>query len=218
MKTKLRGLLACIALLEMLAVSIIWTASTNAGNTATIVQASVFTDLQSQAFNFEIIWSSPPDLYTVDSGGRPADQFQYKIANPTVANSCCGAFNNPEGFFSFNSDYIMTESLGTISLGQGNFGNPGSLVGTIPFNLSGSVLDFTIPFSVLNEPNGFIYILDSFRFGASGSTILVGDNNGFAGPNYFSTPLPNSLSLMASSLVLAGIIGVLLRRKILAQT
>jgi hypothetical protein len=44
---------------------------------ATITDASAVADLTAQIVHFQIVYDTAPDFFTVDSAGRPKDQFAY---------------------------------------------------------------------------------------------------------------------------------------------
>jgi hypothetical protein len=51
----------------------------NLAKAATISQASTSVDLAAQTVSFHVVWSAIPDFLSVDSAGRPADQFRFHI-------------------------------------------------------------------------------------------------------------------------------------------
>jgi hypothetical protein len=168
-----------------------WALCTSLGASATITQATVATNSVSQTFDFEIIWNSAPDFSTTDS-------FKYNILNPSTASSCCNPYSGWSGFAAFDADYQVIENAGAISFYSGNdLGR--TLIGTIPFTLTGNVLDFAIAFSSLIEPNGFVYELERYVSGAWDGNLLVGsaDGNPATVPG---VPLPAALPLFASGL------------------
>jgi hypothetical protein len=181
--------------------AILWVLSTSLGLGATITQATVATDSVSQTFDFEIIWDSPPDFSMTDS-------FKYNILNSTTASSCCSPYSGWSGFAASNADYQVIEDAGAISFYSGNdLGR--TLVGAIPFTLTGNVLDFAIAFSSLIEPNGLVYELEQYVSGAWDGNLLVGasDGNPATVPG---VPLPAALPLFASGL---GILSLLCWRR-----
>jgi hypothetical protein len=121
-------------------------------------------------------------------------------------------FSSWQGIADFNSYLFIDERLGTIT-----YGKPFQPIGSLPFSLNNTVLDFVAPFSVLNEPNGvfsaFSYLLVSYQFGGTSRVAFVGsslDNEGAIQVDPFSpVPLPASFPLMAAGLA---IIALLARR------
>jgi hypothetical protein len=166
--------------------------NTELGVAATITQATVTTDLPSQSFDFEIVWSSAPNFAATDS-------FKYNILNPATAGNCCSPFSGWSGFAASNADYQIIEQGGNISLYSGNDTLGRTLIGNIPFALTGNILDFAIAFSLLNEPNGFTYELENFFSGSFDGLVLVGSSNGIAA-GVPAVPLPAALPLFATGL------------------
>ena len=149
------------------AIIIIWALNTDPSVSATITQATVATDTTAHTFDFEIVWSSPPNFATADS-------FKYNILNPTVAANCCSPFGGWSGFAASNADYQLIAD--TLSLYSGN-DKGRTLIGPVPFSLLSNVLTFAIAFSVLNEPNGFVYELEHYLLQHDHHHVLGGTGN-----------------------------------------
>ena len=172
---------------------------------ATITQATVTADVPSQTFDFEIVWSSPPNLVTIDS-------FKYNILNPTTAANCCSPEGSWSGFARTHADYQVIEDGGSISLYSGNdLGR--TIIGNVPFTLTSNILDFAIAFSLLNEPNGFIYELEHFLSGSFDGLVLVGSSNGIAA-TVPGVPIPAALPLFATGLGALALFGWRRSRKV----
>jgi hypothetical protein len=191
--------------LRMIVLSaVVWVSGTNVGSSATITQATVATDVPSQTFDFEIVWSGPPNFITTDS-------FKYNILNPTIAGNCCSPFGGWAGFAANNADYQLIEDAGILSLYSGN-DNGRALIGPVSFNLASSVLTFAIAFSQLTEPNGFVYELEHYLSGSFDGVVLVGSSNGLPA-TVPSVPLPAALPLFATGLGVLGLLGWRRKRK-----
>jgi hypothetical protein len=187
----------------------------NIANAATMTQASTSVDLAAQTIGFQIVFNGPPDLLTLDSGGRPADSFQYFIFNASLGPS---AFQSWLQLGFVSSDFVITENAGTMFMQTGaSFrGLAVPVYETIPFTLSGNVLDFAVAFSVLNETDGaFTYLLSSFRFGAETRIGFAGASGGNATQvdPFAELPLPAALPLFATGLGLMGLLGWRRKRK-----
>jgi len=102
----------------------------------------------------------------------------------------------------------VIEQAGTISIYSGSdLGR--TLIGTAPFTLSGTVLDFVIAFSLLNEPNGLVYELEHYVSGGWDGNVLVGSADGNPA-RIPGLPIPTALPLFASGL---GALALLARRR-----
>jgi len=172
--------------------------NTSLGAGATITQATVATDLPSQTFDFEIVWSGSPNFGAIDS-------FKYNILNPTNAGNCCSPFSGWSGFAAFNADYQVIENAGTISLFSGNDSGNKTFITTIPFTFNSNILNFAIAFSLLNEPNGLFYELEHFVSGSFDGVVLVGSANG-SPATVPAVPLPTALPLFATGLSVLGLL------------
>lgn len=126
-------------------------------------------DAATDAFEFTIHFSGPPDFMTADSFGRPRDSFQYWIVYPI----------DRDPFLPYITPDVLVRG-DEIRFGGGipirdrtvdggpNSGGWGPIRGTVPFVLSGSTLTFTVPRSVLGDPDGrFAYYLGVFSFGGT---------------------------------------------------
>jgi hypothetical protein len=193
-----------------LLVSLLSTAN-HVSHAASITQATVSTNLQTNTFDFHTVWDSVPDFTTI-SGGATPDAFRYFILNPTTASNCCapfgGLFGGFPGFAEFNADYeiLLPGGALAVSVMQVTNGIPGAVIGTIPITLTGNIVDFAIALSLLNEPNGFVYELEHFAFGAwQPPNSLVGRTD--QGPaSVPAVPLPAGLPLLASGLGLLSLL------------
>jgi hypothetical protein len=172
----------------------------NIAKAATMTQASTSVDLAAQTVSFQIVWNSSPDFLSVDSVGRPADQFRYWImptdlSYPPFSSYLAVALNN--------SDRFIDERVGTLSVTLPF----GPTLAVLPFTLNDTVLDFVASFSNLNKPDGaFVYLLESFNFGGTNRVAFFGTSNGSpVQVDPFSViPLPATLPLFAGGLLLLG--------------
>jgi hypothetical protein len=193
-----------------LSVSLLSSAN-HVSHAASITQATVSTNLQTNTFDFRTVWDSVPDFTNIVGGATP-DAFRYFILNPTTAGNCCapfgGLFNGFPGFAEFNADYEILLPGGTsaVSVMQVTNGIPGPVISTIPITLTGNIVDFAIALTLLNEPNGFVFELEHFAFGSwQPPNSLVGRTD--QGPAIIpAVPLPAGLPLFASGLGLLSLL------------
>jgi hypothetical protein len=185
--------------------------NSNLADATTINHVSANINLTAQSANFEIVYNGVPDFLTVDSAGRPQDQFRVYIASPSA--SLPG--NTWEGKFQ-NGDPWLTESLGTINVTHGL--NPP--FATLSFSQNSNIVDFSVPLSLLNLPSpNLLYLLVSYFFGAESTVAFLGASNGnLAQPvNPFSViPLPATLPLFATGLAGLGLLGWRRKKKAIA--
>jgi hypothetical protein len=105
-------------------------------------------DTQSDIFT--LTFNRPPDFLTVDQYGRPADSFQYWVADhPGTAGEALG---NPDRIIRGDEIHIA----GDIRIRYPSPPDPdpaaggwGAIVGEVPFTLTGSTVEFSVPWSIL---------------------------------------------------------------------
>ena len=134
---------------------------------------------QSAVFNpttgtvqFSITFNQPPDFFTVDSIGRPANSFQYYI----VPDHGDPSFAFPDNFDSIirgdeihitgNTIRIRAPTPSTIDPAAGGWG---PILGEVPFSLSVNTLTFSSPLFLISPHNVdgiFTYRLELYVFGA----------------------------------------------------
>ena len=137
----------------ILVLAAVFFANSKLADATTINQVSANINLTAQSANFEIVYNGVPDFFTVDSAGRPQDQFRVYIASPN--NSLPGL--TWEGKF-LNGDPWLTQTLGTINVTHGS----SPPFATLSFSQNSDIVDFSLPLSLLNLPTGFSYLLVSF--------------------------------------------------------
>jgi hypothetical protein len=129
---------------------------------ANFVETTVTRDIPAQTYNFQVSWDSPPD-FTVDSFGRAADQARFLVMT--------GATTDYSLFLpgiTDNTDHQVSIYDGFIS----------SLIGTRPYAVSGDIVDFSVPFTLLNEPADWYYTFETYHYGVWDGTTYVGSPNG----------------------------------------
>lgn len=135
----------------------------------TIVSNSAVFDPLNQSVLFTLEFSEPPDFLTVDPFGRQTDSFQYYIV---------GDPNLPYPQFydtiirgeeiHITRDTIRVRNAFPPALDDPNSGDWGSIRGTVPFTLSGSIVTFLAPLSMISDHSidgHFSYDLGSFVLG-----------------------------------------------------
>jgi hypothetical protein len=178
-----------------------------AQGTLTLDGGSVSPIDDSGVVNFMLQFNRVPDFFAADDYGRQADAFQFYIASST---------NIP--MFYPPRPYRSLLRGGEIQYGNGisirNDGPPddsdphsggwGSLRGSVPFNLTGQTLTFSVAAAILNVQGPFAYSLLLTSFGAQTHDPYTGESG-----RPIAVPEPACLSL--ALLAIAG--GFLLRKR-----
>jgi len=150
-----------------------------------VISDSFQIDRADQEVIFSINFNRVPDLTTVDSDGRPADQFQLLIdtdqvviPHPQTLHRVTGREGDAYSFYNGQPTYqdivgAEITFLSSNSLIQGELrkedenGEPTSIT-PYPFTLAGSLASIAIPFSDLGQsPGQFGYVIEIYHFGGS---------------------------------------------------
>lgn len=128
---------------------------------------STTVDPDKQENTFHITFTDPPDFFTVDEYGRQKDGFQYYIdadrENPTNQWLTETIIRGEE--INVGKDIKIRDTFGD-GEADAYCGGWGSVRGSIPYKLDHKKLTFTVPWSVLNDPDGaFSYQLIYTSFG-----------------------------------------------------
>lgn len=118
---------------------------------------------------FQLVFVRPPDFFTVDEFGRPADAFQLFVDAQAV---------NAPGEEDWDTivrggeihlvDEIVLREVGPPGSGGPDAGGWGTVRGSISYDLSGAAVTFSLnAFSDLNDADGvFSYRLETYHFGS----------------------------------------------------
>lgn len=170
---------------------------------AAVSQSAVYSSTTGDV-TFNIDFNQVPDFYTLDSFGRPANDFQvYVVGDPSLPY--------PTDFDSIVRG-VEIHLGGGIPIRNGapsstdpNAGGWGSVRGTVPFTLVGTDLIFSVPLYTLSNHSTdgvFTYIFQTDSFGAETQYL----------PDQQSTVIPEpSASLVLAGLSLTGLLA--LRRR-----
>ena len=166
-----------------------------AGTTFEIVAHSVHVDAASKQTEFRLTFNQPPDFFTTDQLGRPANSFQYfydgrsEQSDFLPSQSVC-VIRGPE--IRFDGDIPIRESVNDGGEGPPRAEGWGNVRGSVDFELAGDVLTFTVPWDVLMEDDGrFSYAVSAFEFGSLTNTFV----------ETTTIPLPSALGTGAAGLV-----------------
>jgi hypothetical protein len=123
---------------------------------------------------FTLDFPHPPDFVTVDSHGRTADSFQYDIAGDPAPGE--PALDNLTAII--RGDEIHSTGMLHVraafppDLSDPNSGGWGSIADTVPFNVNGNQVTFTVPLSDLGAPDGnFAYRAFTMQFGVTDAMV-----------------------------------------------
>lgn len=127
-------------------------------------------DSGTDAYEFTIHFSGPPDFMTFDSFHRQADSFQYWIVDRTDRDPLF-PWITPDVVvrgeeIHFGAGIPVRDRLG--GDGAPGSGGWGPIRGIVPFVLTGNTLTFTVPRTVIGDTDGqFAYYLGVFVYGAT---------------------------------------------------
>jgi hypothetical protein len=146
---------------------------------ATLIQPAPFQfvsesaqyDSASNQIHFQIVFNQPPDFLEVDEHNRSANAFQYFIFGDR-------SLTYPDHFDSIIrgeeirvADGIRIRNAAPTSLPDDvHSGGWGTIRGTVPYSLSGSVLRFTTPLHLISDvsTSGILeYQLETYVYGAT---------------------------------------------------
>jgi hypothetical protein len=132
---------------------------------------SAVVNIDTQEAFFTLEFNQVPDFFSLDEAGRQADSFQYFID----ADGGLPVFRGSP-YFSELETIIRGEEIhvaGDIrvrnvlpSSDEPNSGGWGTLRGSVPYNLNGTVLTFSTPLELIGDSDGlFSYRLEAYEFG-----------------------------------------------------
>lgn len=158
-------------------------------------------DNLSQEVTFFIKFNEAPDFFTVDSFGRQAGEFQYYIDADALDST--PHQNHVEsivrgGEIHLDGDIRIRDRYGYDGTDT-NSGGWGPILGSVPYTLSGTLLSFTTPWSLLKDDDGiFTYQLLLTEYGSTSDLVY-----GLSGESYLQpspVPLPAAIWLFVSGL------------------
>ena len=119
---------------------------------------------------FTLQFNQAPDFTTIDQFGRQADSFQYTVfgdLNAPFPGIFDSVVRGDELHLSGNQLRIRNSVPPDSDPAAGGWG---SVRGTVPFMLSGDVLTFTAPLSLLSDHSSdgqLTYLLNTYEFGTT---------------------------------------------------
>ncbi|MDB5300927.1 MAG: motif putative anchor domain protein [Phycisphaerales bacterium] len=146
-----------------------WAAGPARAGTSTLSQ-SVSVDPALSDATFTLDFPHPPDFAIVDSHGRPADSFQYEIAGSPMPGEPALTHLTAiiRGDEIPSAGALHVRSAFPPDLSDPNSGGWGAIVDTVPFNVKGDQLSFTVPLKDLGAPDGhFAYRAFTMQFGVT---------------------------------------------------
>lgn len=156
---------------------------------------------------FELEFNLAPDFHTVDPLGNQAESFQLHLDTLPGNNGWGGTSPYPwetiiRGSEIHKEDDIrVRDHTGAPSTNPAS-GGWGRVAGAVPYDLSGHLLEFTVPYSVLGTTTGeFPYLLELYRYGQWTGITYTGQ----------SAPIPSPAG--AAVLGLAGVAAAARRRR-----
>jgi hypothetical protein len=170
-----------------------------------IVDQGVTVDMATRRAHFEAEFDSPPDLFTRDEFGRLADSFQYEIDadGPDLPEAPVG----PVEAVVRGDEIYAANALRVRAAGEGVEPDPDPVAGgwgrvrdSVPFNLDGPNLSFSVPLQALGDDDGvFSYRLFTVEFGLTVDEVDGVVNARPPAP----VPLPPAAPAAAATLVAA---------------
>ncbi len=171
-----------------------------------ILSQSAASSSADRAVHFSVTFNRPPDFDRVDGFGNPLDSFQYwydstpNAADDPFMGPDIAVIRGPE--IRFDQDIPIRDSLNPDGNDFPHAEGWGRERGAVKFALDGQTLDFTVPWSLLDERDAkFSYRLFAFDAGALTSDISA-----------VFIPLPDAAWTGAAALVLAAFAVRLYRR------
>jgi len=123
---------------------------------------------------FRIVFNRPPDFSTTDELGRQADSFQYFVGSDLPQNALI--FDSIIRGDEIHSTGLITIRNAFPADPLPSSGGWGTIRAQVPFTLRGSVLQFSVPLSVLTDRTDVSvipYQLEGYEFGSwNGVTII----------------------------------------------
>ena len=177
-------MLKLLSLRTLLSNALMLSASVSFGQVSPGIQVrseSVIYDPTADQVKFQIEFDRVPDFYRVDQYGRQQDEFQYYIVyDPSHWTDPFGIQRSPqvlvrggeihfEGQLPIRGGEHCNDSI-TCDLPRS--GGWGGVRGSVTYQQMGSVLTFTVPRSVLGDPDGrFAYTLHTVYYGETSDNV-----------------------------------------------
>ncbi|BAY75440.1 hypothetical protein NIES25_18850 [Nostoc linckia NIES-25] len=155
-------------------------------STGQIAQAELFAESESTVVNldtqevlFTINFNRVPDFFSVDEFGRQADSFQYYIERDEklpVVGEVSPFYPNLESIIRGEeinvAGDVRIRNVFSVGPAEPNSGGWGSIRGSVPYTLDGTLLKFSAPLELVSDSDGlFSYELALFEFGSTSFTI-----------------------------------------------
>jgi hypothetical protein len=176
------------------------------------IQYSAVIDLASGQANFSVRFDRPPNFFTLDDAGRPADTFEF-FTDTVSSDPIQSTANGMNGSGQLGTQTIIS-GYDIAPRHQLNIWWPKPVSEWIPgdpdsravlrtysdYTLFGDTLSFSVPLSLLHEPDGaFYYGFQIFQYG--GWTTL--NYYGKSGQEYvLAVPEPGHTAMLVAGLLL----------------
>jgi hypothetical protein len=159
----------------------------NASAALVAVEYSSTIDTLNEEATFSIEFNRAPDFFTLDGFGRQADSFQYYIdVDATVGTvgeiRFIAGIIVRGGEIHLEGDIRVRDREGD---GGVNSGGWGPIRGSVPFQLTGNILTFTSPWTLINDDGVFSYALLLTEYGGLTDFVF-----GLSGESYPAVPPP----------------------------
>jgi len=137
---------------------------------AKIVSSWAVSDPSTNRTYFGITFDAPPDFYTIYAADYQLDSFQFYISYslPYLVTFAPIIVRGEE--IHLNSTVVIRNGVGAD--GGPHSGGWGPVRAETPYVLSGTVLTFNVPSSVIGDDDGYFwYVLDCTKYGATTSSM-----------------------------------------------
>ena len=142
------------AVLIAMSVGVVLTGTTGALGQIVALSESVEYFCPSETYVFEIEFNMVPDFYTLDDADRPEHSFQHEIS-----------YDWPYSYTTFNvltrgseihidGDVRIRDREGPSDPDSGGWG---PIRGSVPYELEGTTIRFSVPASMIGDTDGHIY-------------------------------------------------------------
>jgi hypothetical protein len=132
----------------------------------TLISESAVVNSATRDVSFSIVFNKPPDFTRVDASGSQANSFQYFIGGDPAQGTFDAIIRGEEIHVSSNRLRIRNAAPPDSDPAAGGWG---TIRGAVPFKVSGTVLTFSVPLSVLSDRSGdgkFAYQVESYESGS----------------------------------------------------